>query len=230
MSNFKQAADRIHGFVGLPADIATERIAQFPARELIGFIRDRVPTHFLALPPFRERMGAVLDQGDHGLSGVPLARALLIAERIEEALGVLDASSETPAVAGDGKVVRGHCFDTKKEINTALLHYESAADYDENGEGAAYYAAALLGPVNTNYLRWLHRNMVGFKARGAQRSIATQATSNTEDSHIPVQPVGKAPILSTSASLLLDVPLGTPSSSFLELNQNRCLPSVNNLC
>ena len=88
-----------------------------------------------------------------------------------------------------------------------------------------------LGPVRVKFLRWLNGKMSGFTARGAPciRSD-TQATSNEEDGQLPVQPEGKRHILSISASLLLaacsvcplrgilDVPLGTPSSSFLELN------------
>ena len=63
--------------------------------------------------------------------------------------------------------------------------------------------------------------------RGAK---APQATSNEEDRQLPIQPKGKRHILSISASLLLNVPLGTLSSSFLELNQNMSLPSVKIMC
>ena len=67
------------------------------------------------------------------------------------------------------------------------------------------FAKEILGPVHTNVLRWLNRNMAGFKARGAPCTIGTQATSNAEDRHIPIQPAGKRHILSISASLLLAV-------------------------
>jgi len=62
--------------------------------------------------------------------------------------------------------------------------------------------------------------MAGFATRGAPWSrCAPQATSNKEDGQLSGQPEGKSHILPISASLFLDVPLGTPSSSFLELNK-----------
>ncbi len=143
MADYTPGIREVGELVAQPTDVAYEKIAELPAEKLIALVRDRVPPYLLSLLPIQQRMRAVLDNQDHGLTGALLARALLISRRHAEALSVLDEIPSDGELPGDSEVIRGLCFETMKDINAALAQFKLAADEHQNHEGAAYYAAVL---------------------------------------------------------------------------------------